>query len=338
MAEQVTFTPADAQRIANTVTAHEKAQKAAKEIDLDIGDITTEHVVVQVTGSIIGAFYPGTVYSYEPSNNVYTSTGLTVAVREVNGRFLNANEKYLGKFHGLTTFQTLLKPVVLVDAYDGGGNATIEVVTDVVCTPQGGLEVSTITLAGSNYDTAIIKQFLSLTDVTPKSFLGNQGRVVKVNDNATALEFGPIVDANYTTFIALSDTPASYGTTNTYKTISVNSTNNAVVFSENNVTTSKSITGGGNPNNPNYVSISLINDQATPGNNKFYGTTSSGVKGFRTINLEAIQNWANMSGCAGCVVVVNQNSNGVEFINADLAQMLADIADLKTRVAALEGA
>jgi hypothetical protein len=338
MSEQVTFTPQDAQRIANTVLAHEKGQKTVKEINLDIGDITTELVVVQVTGNIVGSFYPGTVYSYEPASNLYTSTGITVAVKEVNGRILNTDEKYLGKFHGLTTFQTLLKPVVLVDSYDGGGNATIEVVTDVVCTPQGGLEVSTITLAGSNYDTAVIKKFLSLTDVTPKSFLGNQGRVVKVNDNATALEFGPIVDASYTTFIALSDTPASYGTTNTYKTISVNSTNNGMVFSDNLVNTTKSVTGGGNPNNPNFVSISLINDQASPGNNKFYGTTNSGVKGFRSINLEAIQNWANMTGCAGCVVIVNQSANGVEFINADLTQMLADIADLKTRVAALEGA
>jgi hypothetical protein len=162
------------------------------------------------------------------------------------------------------------------------GNAVIEVVTDVICTPTG-IEVLTVTLSGADYDNAVIRQFLALSDVTPTSYLGNQGRVVKVNNLGTALEFGAIGEGpSYTTFIALSDSPAEYGTTNTYKVLTVSSANNGVVFSANNVTTTNSITGGGNPNAPSWTALKLVNDTATPGNNKFYGTNSSGVKGWQS--------------------------------------------------------
>ena len=65
----------------------------------------------------------------------------------------------------------------------------IEVVTDVVCTPTG-IQVQTAQFSGKDYDTAVIRQFLSLTDVAPVSYLGQQNRLVKVNAAATALEFG----------------------------------------------------------------------------------------------------------------------------------------------------
>ena len=70
----------------------------------------------------------------------------------------------------------------------GGGSATIEVVTDVICTPTG-IEVSTVTLSGADYDNAVIRQFLSLSDVIPSSYSGQQHRFVKVNAAATGLEF-----------------------------------------------------------------------------------------------------------------------------------------------------
>jgi len=165
----------------------------------------------------------------------------------------------------------------------GGGSATIEVVTDVICTPTG-IEVSTVTLSGADYDNAVIKQFLALSDVTPSSFLGNQGRVVKVNDAATALEFGAIGEGpTYTTFIALSDTPSEYGTINTYKTLTVSSTNNSLVFSANNITTEKSVAGGGWLNSPYYDPIHLVNDQYSPGNYYSYSTNASGVKGWNLL-------------------------------------------------------
>lgn len=69
------------------------------------------------------------------------------------------------------------------------GNATIELVSDVICTPTG-IEVQTVQLSGKDYDTAIIRQFLGLSDVIPVSYSGQQNRVVKVNSSATGLEFG----------------------------------------------------------------------------------------------------------------------------------------------------
>ena len=159
--------------------------------------------------------------------------------------------------------------------------ATIEVVTDVICTPTG-IEVSTVTLSGKDYDNAVIRQFLALSDVTPSSYLGNQGRVVKVNDAATALEFGAIGEGpSYTTFIALSDTPSTWGS-NAFNTVTVASGGASLAFSPNNVTTTQSITGGGNPTSFGFSALKLVNDTATPGNNKFYGTNSSGVKGWQS--------------------------------------------------------
>ena len=214
------------------------------------------------------------------------------------------------------------------------GTATIEVVTDVVVTPTG-LELSTVTLSGADYDNAVIRQFLSLSDVTPSSFLGNQGRVVKVNDTATALEFGAIGEGpSYTTFIALSDSPATYGTTNTYKALTVSSTNNSVVFSANNVSTQYSITGGGNPNAPTWAALSLVNDTTSPGNNKYYATTSAGVKGWRSPALVGATDFpANYTSAGGKFLKVNAGATAVEFVGplaavSDVAANTISNADL----------
>lgn len=193
-----------------------------------------------------------------------------------------------------------------------GGNAVIEVVTDVTCTPSG-LEVSTVTLSGADYDNAVIRQFLALSDVTPKSFLGNQGRAVVVNENATALEFGPIVSNIATTFISLSDTPNTYGSTNTYKVLTVSSNNASISFSANNVTTGYSVKGGGNPNDPAYTAITLVNDEASPDANKFYGTNSSKVKGWHEITLKNLADFPDMSGASEKVLAVNYMENALEW-------------------------
>lgn len=227
-------------------------------------------------------------------------------------------------------------PPVSSSSGGGGGSATIDVVTDVQCGPEG-LTLSTITFSGADYDNAVIRQFLALSDVTAKSYTANQGRVVKVNDAATGLEFGPIVDAEYTTFIALSDTPAVYGS-NAYKTLTVGSTSASIVFSANNVSTKNSIAGGGNPNDPSYVALSLLNDSTSPGNNRVYGTTSAGVKGWRTLQLTTLTDFPATTGNAGKFVTVNSGGTGLQYTAVDIAGMLADITDLKARVAALEGA
>jgi hypothetical protein len=230
---------------------------------------------------------------------------------------------YLGTIFGYNGSE---QPRVLIGlppvSSASGGSATIEVVTDVICTPTG-IEVSTVTLSGADYDNAVIRQFLALSDVTPSSYLANQGRVVKVNDAATALEFGPIVDANYTTFIALSDTPNVYGS-NPYKVLTVASGSASIVFSANNITTTKSLAGGGNPNDPAYVALSLLNDETSPGNNRVYGTTSAGVKGYRTLQLTALTDFpANYTSAGGKFLKVNAGATAVEFVGP-----LADVADV----------
>lgn len=261
---------------------------------------------------------------------------------------------YLGTIFGYNGSE---QPRVLiglppVSSASGGGSATIEVVTDVICTPTG-IEVSTVTLSGADYDNAVIRQFLALSDVTPSSYLGNQGRVVKVNDAATALEFGAIGEGpSYTTFIALSDVPNTYGTTNTYRTVGVNSTNNGLAFYANNVTTTNSLTGGGNPNAPSWAMLKLVNDTATPGNNKFYGTDASGVKGWRTSTLIGATDFpASFASQGGKFLKVNSGGTAVIFVgpsaavndvvshtisNVDLATAVSTtqtaIDDLKTQV------
>jgi hypothetical protein len=216
-----------------------------------------------------------------------------------------------------------------------GGGAVIEVVTDVILTPTG-IEVSTCQFSGADYDNAVIKQFLSLTDVDPISYLGNQGRVVKVNSSANGLEFGAIGEGpSYTTFIALSDSPAEYGTKNTYKTLTVSSTNNSVVFSANNITTTKSLAGGGNPNDPAYVPLSLLNDETSPGNNRVYGTTSAGVKGYRTLQLTALTDFPSTTGHGGKFVKVNSGGNGLQYVGplaavTDVAAHTISSVDLAT--------
>ena len=245
---------------------------------------------------------------------------------------------YLGTIFGYNSSE---QPRVLIGlppapAVTSGGSATIEVLTNVVCTPTG-LELSTVTLSGADYDNAVIKQFLALSDVIPSSYLGNQGRVVKVNDTATGLEFGAIGEGpTGTTFIALTDTPSVYGTTNTYYSLTVNSANSAVVFSANDVSTTSSITGGGNPNNPSYVPLSLVSDSSFPGNNKYYATTSAGVKGWRSPALIGATDFpANYTSAGGKFLKVNAGATAVEFTGplaavTDVAAHTISSVDLAT--------
>ena len=192
--------------------------------------------------------------------------------------------RYMGQFSGYTSAGL---PVFIVNLGTSGG-ATISVVTDVVCTPEG-LEVTSATLSGA--DSFVANDFLSLTDVAAGTYLGNANRVVKVNSAATGLTFGAITDSTAATFIGLVDAPAVYGSTNTYKPVCVAASNAGLAFYSNLVTTQYSITGGGNPCNPSYVALNLVNDTATPGANKYYGTNSSGVRGWQSIQamLNAIE-------------------------------------------------
>jgi hypothetical protein len=209
--------------------------------------------------------------------------------------------------------------------------ASIEVVTDVLITPNG-LEISKANFEAHDYDYALFTKFLSLVDVDPVTYAANQGRVVKVNDAATGLEFGPIVDAEYTTFIALSDTPASYGGSkaDAYKTCIVGSNGISIVFSAANVITEGfSIKGGGNPNF-NFTTISLDGDIENPDNHTYYGTNNKGARGFYQISLSHLYNGDVISD------LINQLNTDVTQLLTDVATLQADYATLESRVTALE--
>ena len=269
------FTEDSARRIARVVKAVEGDTTEPTRIGPMLGGSTMSVVKVTALGSPLNT---GQRVDYHASANTMNDIN-EVKIREINGATLTVGQRYMGQFSGYTSAGL---PVFVVKTnIISGGSATIDVVTDVQCGPEG-LTLSTVTLSGADYDNAVIRNFLALSDVTAKSYTANQGRVVKVNDAQTGLEFGPIVDAEYTTFIALSDTPAVYGS-NDYKVLTVGSGSASVTFSANNITTTKSIAGGGNPNDPAYVALSLVNDSTSPGNYYSYSTSSSGVKGWNLL-------------------------------------------------------
>lgn len=287
--ENVSFTFEDAQRIADAVTTVERSKFLVKPGSLE--NQSDEFVIVYVTATTkySDGSQNGNLSYWDETNKTFAqySPTQTVRVRAANTADTLPVGYVFARFQGVTnrndsTTGPLYIAVGSSASAGGGGNATLEVVTDVTCTPSG-LEVSTATLAGADYDVAIIRQFLSLSDVVPKSFLGNQGRVVRVNEDATGLEFGPTTGSLAQTFIALDDTPLIYGSS-AYKSIIVNSTNDGVTFAANNITVEKSLSGGGNPNittgGSAWQPLSLLNDVANPGNNQHYGTNSTGEKGW----------------------------------------------------------
>lgn len=330
------FTEDTARRIVRVVKAVEGDTTEPTRIGPMLGGSTMSVVKVTALGSPLNT---GQRVDYHASNNTMNDIN-EVKIKEVSGAALTVGARYMGQFSG---YDSTGKPVFLVKASTAasGGSATIEVVTDVICTPTG-IEVSTVTLSGADYDNAVIRQFLALSDVTPSSYLGNQGRVVKVNDTATALEFGAIGEGpSYTTFIALSDSPATYGSTNTYKSLTVSSTNDGVVFSANNVTTTNSLTGGGNPNSPAWSALKLVNDTASPGNYYHYGTNATGVKGWYSMPVTP----AGLS--LGGQIVVSSRKAAVTDVeahtisSADLASVASStqtaIDDLTAQLNALLG-
>ena len=306
------FTEDSARRIARVVKAVEGDTTEPTRIGPMLGGATMSVVKVTALGSPLNT---GQRVDYHASANTMNDIN-EVKIKELNGGPLTVGQRYMGQFSGYTSAG--LPVFVVKTGAASGGSAVIDVVTDVVVTPTG-LDVTYATFSGADYDNAVIKQFLALSDVTPSSYIGNQNRCVKVNNAATGLEFGAITDVTASTFIALTDTPSVWGT-NAYKTLTVSSTNNSVVFSLNNVATAGSIEGGGNPNDPTYVALSLVNDKTSPGNYYAYSTNSSGVKGW---NLQS----ATPAGLTvGGNVVVSSRKAAV----TDVAAHTISSADLAT--------
>jgi predicted nucleic acid-binding Zn-ribbon protein len=262
----------EVKRIAKAVKAFEQGQGSS-----DLKASGPRHVASHL--SLVKVTTPATPYSTGKCVDFIASDGTyiekeTVKIKDVGGKTLSANSYHVGYFAGYKQGE----PVFFVTLGGSSGDAFLEVVTDVQCTPTG-LQLTTVSLSGADYDNAVIRQFLGLSDVTPKSFLGNQNRAVIVNDKATALEFGPILGSEFGTFLGLTDTPNSY-TGTAYKSVGVNSSATALTFYSNQVTTGFSIQGGGNPNAPSWAILSLKGDQETPGNLKQYSTDKNGNRGW----------------------------------------------------------
>ena len=268
------FTEDSARRIARVVKAVEGDTTEPTRIGPMLGGSTMSVVKVTALGSPLNT---GQRVDYHASANTMNDIN-EVKIREVSGAALTVGTRYMGQFSGYTSAGL---PVFVVKTNAGGAGSTFEVVTGVVCHTDGsGIGVTTASLTTSDYDGAVFKNFLGLVDVTPSSFVGNASRIVMVNETADALEFGPNFSGSPTAadFLGLTDTPNTYSGAN-YK--SVTCTASAVVFTTPNVTTTKSITGGGNPNNASvFTTLQLDGDIATPDNYYSYSTNGSGVKGW----------------------------------------------------------
>ena len=324
------FTEDSARRIARVVKAVEGDTTEPTRIGPMLGGSTMSVVKVTALGSPLNT---GQRVDYHASANTMNDIN-EVMIREISGAALTVGSRYMGQFSGYTSAGL---PVFVVKTNAGGAGSTFEVVTGVVCHTDGsGIGVTTASLTTSDYDGAVFKNFLGLVDVVPKSFVGNASRIVMVNETASALEFGPNFSGSPTAadFLGLTDTPNNYSGA-LYK--SVTCTASAVVFTTPNVTTTNSITGGGNPNDTSvFTTMKLVNDTATPGNYYAYSTNASGVKGW---NLQA----ATPAGLTvGGNVVVSSRKAAVTDVAAhtissvDLASAASTtqtaIDDLRTQV------
>ena len=283
--ENVSFTFEDAQRISNAVLASERSKYAVKPVDLT--SQADEFVVINVTATtkFADGTQDGNLSFWNEITHLYAAYDptQTVRVRAANTADTLPTGYVFARFQGVTSRSGVVGPLyIAVGWYAAGIGATFEVVTGVVCHTDGsGIGVTTASLTTSDFDGAVFKNFLGLVDVIPKSFVGNANRIVMVNSTADALEFGPSFAGTPSAvdFLGLTDTPNSYSGANLK---SVTCTASGLVFTTPSVTTTNSITGGGNPNS-GFTTIQLINDSATPGNNKYYVTSSSGVKGWQSI-------------------------------------------------------
>jgi hypothetical protein len=229
---------------------------------------------------------------------------------------------YLGTIFGYNGSEQPRVLIGLPPVNPSGPGSTFDVVTGVVCHNDGsGIGVTTASLTTSDYDGAVFKNFLGLVDVVPKSFVGNASRIVMVNTAANALEFGPNFSGAPTAadFLGLTDTPNTYSGAS-YKSVICNLGNsgnaNALDFATPNVTTTNSLVGGGNPNNASvFTTLQLLNDTPTPGTDKYYATTSAGVKGWRSLTLKGATDFPeNYTSAGGKFLKVNSGATAVEFV------------------------
>ena len=178
------FTEDSARRIARVVKSVEGDTTAPATSGPRFSGSTMS--VVKVTAGYDYGAYTGQRVDYHAGTVTFADQN-EIKIKELNNGTLVIGRKYMGQFSG---YDPAGKPLFIVDiTAEPTGSATIEVVSDIICTPTG-IEVQTVQLVGRDYDSAIIRQFLGLSDVIPVSYTAQQNRLVKVNSAATGLEFG----------------------------------------------------------------------------------------------------------------------------------------------------
>ena len=243
-------------------------------------------VEIDETG-IINGYYPA--LGFDTLSQSSANMG-TFWAKDINGGELVAGRKYVGYYSGTSynpypndPINSDPRPIVTLLNSLVAGPTGITVVTDVTCV-NGVLANTYATIYPS--ETVQIaedarKSFLTLTD-TPDSYAGVANYYVAVNPTATGLKFTSTNPASVTvppmSFINLQDCPNSYSgssgkivTSNgaglTFTTVAFTTPTDSSVIPKQNVLNSK-------------IEFSLVNDELTPGANKYYGTNSAGVKGW----------------------------------------------------------
>jgi hypothetical protein len=243
-------------------------------------------VEIDETG-IINGYYPALGFDTlsQSSANMGTFWG-----KDINGGELVSGRKYVGYYVGTSydpypndPINSDPRPIVTLLNSLVAGPTGITVVTDVTCV-NGVLANTYATFYPSETvqiaeDTR--KSFLTLND-TPNSYSGVANYYVAVNPGATALTFTSTNPASVIvpslSFINLKDCPNSYSGTSekvvtstgsglTFTTVAFTTPNDSSVIPKQNALNST-------------IQFKLINDELTPGANKYYGTNNAGVKGW----------------------------------------------------------
>lgn len=294
--DQVTFTPADAQRISNAVIAYEKSKTHPQEMDWSM-DEDQPWVIVQITGpGGLNNNYPCIAKRWVLSGTAGSTQNVSNAavpgmLHDINNQFLSQNKNYLAKYHGTITVSGVVYPYYLTGFVAASSGQSLDVVVDVLCDPQSGIQVEKAAI-GTITDTLVYRSFTSLLDC-PNSYAGHGGQVLKVNANGTGLEFASVagVTGGAVVFPDLSDVPQSYKGAGLFA-VGVKSTENGLSYIPPTVDTQYSIKGGGNllnrtgtklGNYEAYTKLQLVGDVETPGKDMVYGTNSKGERGWVSV-------------------------------------------------------
>ena len=212
--------------------------------------------------------------------------------KELNNSALITGRKYVGFYTGESydpyngdPANSDKRPVLTVMNTIVSGPSGITVVTDINCI--GGSISATYGTFYPSEEAYIVqdnrKTFISLND-TPSNYQNAANYYVKVNSTANGLIFSTTPPSTTTvpslSFINLNDCPGSYPGSGYYV---VTPNYNGITFTKYNFVSNQSSIQSSSQRLSENMYFQLVNDQLTPGPNKYYGTNENGVKGWYTL-------------------------------------------------------